>query len=74
MAREGLRYELSAAFQKALRKKETVTLKDVVVGTNGGKQRVNVTIQPIQDAGELRGMVMIVFKDVAAPPISKTER
>jgi two-component system CheB/CheR fusion protein len=71
MAREGLRYELSAAFQKALRKKETVTIKDVVVGTNGGTQRVNVTIQPIQDAGELHGMVMIVFKDVAAPPISK---
>jgi two-component system CheB/CheR fusion protein len=71
MAREGLRYELSAAFQKALRKKETVTIKDVVVGTNGGTQRVNVTIQPIQDASELRGMVMIVFKDVAVPPIGK---
>ena len=71
MAREGLRYELSGAFQKALRQKETVTLKDVVAGTNGGTQRVNVTIQPIQDAGELRGMVMIVFNDVATPPISK---
>jgi two-component system CheB/CheR fusion protein len=71
MAREGLRYELSAAFQKALRKKETLTIKDVVVGTNGGTQRVNVTIQPIQDASELRGMVMIVFKEVIAPPISK---
>jgi chemotaxis methyl-accepting protein methylase len=39
MAREGLRYELSGAFQKALRQKKTVTLKDVVVGTNGGTQR-----------------------------------
>ncbi|MBI5351983.1 MAG: PAS domain-containing protein [Chloroflexi bacterium] len=71
MAREGLRYELSAAFQKALRQKETVTLKDLMVGTNGGMQRINVTIQPIQDAGELRGMVMIVFNDVAAPPSGK---
>jgi two-component system, chemotaxis family, CheB/CheR fusion protein len=71
MAREGLRYELSSAFQKALRKKETVKLKDLVVGTNGGTQRINVTIQPIQDAGELRGMMMIVFNDVAAPPTSK---
>jgi len=71
MAREGLRYELSGAFQKALRQKETVTLKDVSVGTNGGTQKINVTIQPIQDAGELRGMVMIVFNDVAEPPISK---
>jgi len=71
MAREGLRYELSAAFQKALRKKETVTIKDVLVGANDGAQRVNVTIQPIQDAGELHGMVMIVFKDIVAPPSSK---
>jgi two-component system CheB/CheR fusion protein len=71
MAREGLRYELSSAFQIVLRQKETVTLKDVVVGTNGGTQRINVTIQPIQDAGELRGMVMIVFKDIAEPPMSK---
>ena len=71
MAREGLRYELSGAFQKALRQKETVTLKDVVVGTNGGTQRINVTIQPIQDAGELRGMVMIVFNDVIETSISK---
>jgi two-component system CheB/CheR fusion protein len=71
MAREGLRFELSGAFQKALRQKETVTLKDVVVGTNGGTQRINVTIQPIQDAGELRGNVMIIFNDVAEPSIAK---
>ena len=71
MAREGLRYELSAAFQKALRQKGTVTLKDVVVGTDGRAQRVNVTIQPIQDGGELSGMVMIVFNDVAAPSVAK---
>jgi two-component system CheB/CheR fusion protein len=71
MAREGLRYELSVAFQKALRQKETVTLKDVVVGTNGGMQRINVTIQPIKDGGELRGNVMIVFTDVAEPSTSK---
>ena len=53
MAREGLRYELSGAFQKALRQKETVTLKNVVVGTNGGTQMINVTIQPIQRAERL---------------------
>jgi two-component system CheB/CheR fusion protein len=71
MAREGLRSELSSAFQKARRQKETVTLKDVLIDTNGGMQRINVTIQPIQEAGELRGMVMIVFNDIAEPPIGK---
>jgi len=67
MAREGLRYELNSAFQKAWRKKETVTLKNIVVGTNGGTQTINVTIQPVREKNALNGMVMIVFTDVAAP-------
>jgi len=80
MAREGLRYELTNAFQKALRsraetvttsQKETVTLKNIVVGTNGGTQIVNVTIQPIREKNALNGMVMVVFTDVAAPIIVK---
>ena len=36
MAREGLRYELADAFQKALRQKGAVTLRNLKVGTNGG--------------------------------------
>ena len=72
MAREGLRYELTAAFQKALRQKETFTLKNIVVGTNGGKKIVNVTIQPISGSSALDGMAMIVFTDVAAKPQIKT--
>jgi len=71
MAREGLRYELMSAFQKALRGQATVTLKNIVVGTNGGTQIVNVTIQPIREKSALEGMVMIVFTDVAAPSIAK---
>jgi two-component system CheB/CheR fusion protein len=72
MAREGLRYELTAALRKALRQKETVTLKNMVVGTNGGKQVVNVSIQPLSRPNALHGMVMIVFTDVAAKPKRKT--
>jgi len=72
MAREGLRYELTAAFQKALRQKKTVTLKNMAVGTNGGTQVVNVTIQPLSGPKTLDGMVMVVFTDVAAKPQTKT--
>jgi two-component system CheB/CheR fusion protein len=71
MAREGLRHELHKAFQKTLHQKETVTLRNVVVGTNGGTQIVNVTIQPIHAPEALGGMVMIVFTDISAPPESK---
>jgi chemotaxis methyl-accepting protein methylase len=72
MVREGLRYELTGAFQKALRQKETVAIKNLVVDTNSGKQVVNVTIEPLIEPNALNGMVMIVFNDVASMPKTKT--
>lgn len=72
MAREGLRYELTAAFKKALRQQETILLTNIVVGTNGGKQIVNVTLQPLGAPIALDRMVLIVFTDVAAAPPTKT--
>jgi two-component system CheB/CheR fusion protein len=71
MAREGLRYELNNAFQKALRQKTAAGLKGVKVGTNGGVQAVDITVQPISEPVALQGMVMIVFTDVAIPPETK---
>ena len=67
MAREGLRYELISLFQKALRQKSALTLKNAIVGTNGGTQAVDVTVHPLAELEALRGMAMIVFRDVAAP-------
>jgi two-component system CheB/CheR fusion protein len=71
MAREGLRYELADAFQKALRKKGAVTLKNLKVGTNGGTQTLDLTVQTLLEPEGLRGMVMVVFTDVEAPPETK---
>ncbi len=73
MGREGLRYELTSAFQKAVRNKETVTLKNIVVGANGGAQKINLTLEPIKGEGGLGGMVMVIFTDVAALPKSKLD-
>ena len=67
MAREGLRYELAGAFKEALRKKTSVTLPGLSVGTNGGKQHVNVTVRCLEETGPLHGLVLIVFTDVPAP-------
>ncbi|HEU5070709.1 MAG TPA: chemotaxis protein CheB [Verrucomicrobiae bacterium] len=72
MARESLRYELSSAFQKVLRQEEKVELHGLKVETNGGTQCVNVTVQRLNGAGPLHGLVMIVFTDVAAPVADKT--
>jgi two-component system CheB/CheR fusion protein len=67
MAREGLRYELTRAFQEALKQKKPVTLHGLKVGSNDGTQFVDVTVQRLDETGPLQGLVMIVFTDVAAP-------
>ena len=64
MARKGLRSELTVAFQKTLRQKGAVTIKNVIVGTNGGKQALNLTVQFLKEPEALQDLVMIVFTDV----------
>ena len=71
MAREGLRYELAGAFKEALRQKASVALHGLKVGTNGGEQCVDVTVQRLEEPGPLQGLVMIVFTDVAAAEATK---
>jgi two-component system CheB/CheR fusion protein len=66
MARDGLRFDLGSAFQKALRQKGAITLHGLRVGDDG-TQTVDVTVQAIEEPEALRGMVMIVFTDVATP-------
>lgn len=67
MAREGLQYELSNAFEKAFRQQEAVTLKVTFVKNDGGLQAADITVHPLKEPEALRGMVLIVFNDVAAP-------
>jgi two-component system CheB/CheR fusion protein len=72
MAREGLNYDLSNTFYKALRQKEIVTFKNAVVINEGGPQMVDITVHPLQEPEGLRGMVMIVFIDVVTANVIKT--
>jgi two-component system CheB/CheR fusion protein len=71
MAREGLRFELGNAFQKALRQQGAVTARGLKVDTNGGAQSVEITVKALAEPEALRGMVMIVFTDVAPAPEPK---
>ena len=72
MSREGLGDALSEAFHKAVRQKDVVTLKHVKVGINGGTQVVDITVQPMTSPEALRGMVMVIFTDVAKESAVKT--
>jgi chemotaxis methyl-accepting protein methylase/PAS domain-containing protein len=72
MARQGLRYELTSAFHRALRQEDAVTLRGLNVGTSAGQEFVDMTVQRIEAPEPLRGLVMILFADVAAPLETKT--
>ncbi|MHB8894894.1 MAG: PAS domain-containing protein [Candidatus Geothermincolia bacterium] len=67
MAREGLRFELSNAFQRAIRNKSPVTISGAGVATGGGTQAVDITVQVLEKPEPLRGLALIVFKDVPTP-------
>ena len=64
MLREGLRNEFPSAFRKAIQNKETVVIRNIKVGTNGGSQIINMSIRWIDKPETLNGMVMIIFNDV----------
>jgi len=77
MARDGLRYALSEGFRKALRQKGRIVLHDLRIESGELDQRVDVTLERLEDAGLLQGLVMIAFADVATPlpaPVKRRQR
>jgi two-component system CheB/CheR fusion protein len=71
MLRDGIRNEFPVAFRRAIMKKETVVMRNIKIGTNGGTQVLNVTIQWIDKPEPLMGTVMIIFTDVLETSSSK---
>ena len=70
MAREGLRYELTDAFHKALMEEGAVALHGLRI-SNHEDHRVDVTIEKLKETESLHGMVMILFTDVVATVATK---
>jgi two-component system CheB/CheR fusion protein len=71
MARDGLRHALGSAFQKALRDHGGAEKVRVRLQDSGVEQTVDVTVERLQAPEAMRGMVMIVFVDVALSPVVK---
>ncbi len=69
MAREGLRYELATAFQKALRQEGAVQLAGLRIDAEGGDQFADITLQKLDNAEPLRGLILILFADASEPPV-----
>lgn len=73
MAREGLRFELVGAAREAVTRQSEVTVKGVRVRCNGTDQIVDLKVQPLAEPTELRGLLLILFVDVA-PEVSSTPK
>ena len=67
MAREGLRHELGSAIPKALSQEGPVHLSNLTIGTNGGTQTIDLTVEEVVSPASLHGSLMVVFSDVLAP-------
>jgi two-component system CheB/CheR fusion protein len=65
MAREGLREELGIAIHKATKHKTAVAQSGVKVKFNGGWTTINLTVKPLAEPADLRGMFLVVFEEVA---------
>jgi two-component system CheB/CheR fusion protein len=74
MAREGLKMELRTAMRNALAKKEPVTVFRLQVKLNGMVQKLNVSVRYIREPEHLKGLLMVVFEDVAPPLKDKAVR
>ncbi len=64
MARQGLREELGIAIHNAAKQQTTVTQRGVKVKSNGGFSTINLTVRPLAESADLRGMFLIVFEEV----------
>ena len=74
MAREGLRYELGSGVSRALAENEVVILKGLKVKTDNAHQLIDLTIKPVTAPEALKGLLLVVFEDVAEPLATKRSR
>lgn len=67
MAREGLRSELEVSIRRAITQKKTITMKGLMVKTNGDHQTIDLTVKPFSESEGVKGLLMVVFGDIGAP-------
>jgi two-component system CheB/CheR fusion protein len=66
-AREGLRYKLSAAIQKALKHKKPCTLEGLRIKQNGEFRTIDVLVRPLSEPIFAAGLLMLVFEEQCPP-------
>jgi two-component system, chemotaxis family, CheB/CheR fusion protein len=64
MARHGLRPDLRAAVHRAVSNGRIVVQNNIEVGTNGGRQLIDLIVHPMRQPGIEDALYMVVFRDV----------
>ena len=64
MARPGLRLDLRGAIHRAAATGETVVQHEIGVGTNGGRQLIDLVVQPLRRGEAQDATFLVVFRDV----------
>jgi two-component system CheB/CheR fusion protein len=74
MARPGLRPDLRAGVHKAVSTGQAAVQKNVTVGTNGGRQTIDLVVQPIRPGAAQDALYMVIFQDIGGiRPVSEIE-
>jgi two-component system CheB/CheR fusion protein len=63
MAREGLRFKLTAALHAAIRQKKTTSYKSLRVKHNNNYRIVDLTVRPLTEATAAPGYMLVMFDD-----------
>ena len=73
MARPAIRTPLAAALWRAIKERTVVEIRGLRMDDNFTHQ-LDITVEPIDEPNPLGGMVMVVFREVAAPIAKKSRR
>jgi PAS domain-containing protein len=74
MARAGLSEALVGVLHKALHEMQPVKLRGLRVGDASSTTMVDVSVQPLAQPALLHGRLLVVFQDVAPPPVTRRSR
>ncbi len=73
MARPAIRTQLAVALRQAVKERTSVEVRGLRMEANA-THLLELTVEAIEDPKALGGMVMIIFREVAAPPTGKSRR
>jgi two-component system CheB/CheR fusion protein len=71
MAREGLRYELNESIFKAASLGKEVVAEPVKVQNEKGEQPIRLTVRPLNEPENLKGLLLVILEDVEIPKPGK---